>query len=97
MRKPKEHLTQSDLELFVHNLLENLVAVGALEGGAAKEHLVDENAKCPPVDGRRVAESSDDLRRNVLGRPPTRIGDEIRHAATRIVRSETRNKRALAC
>ena len=49
------------LDLFVHDALEDVVAVGTLKRRSAEQHLVDENAKGPPVNGRAVTEAGDHL------------------------------------
>mmetsp|Transcript_7179 Transcript_7179/g.18724 ORF Transcript_7179/g.18724 Transcript_7179/m.18724 type:complete len:307 (+) Transcript_7179:97-1017(+) len=53
-------------QLVVDDAIHGVVEVGALEGRAADEHLVDEDAKGPPVDGGGLALSLDDFGRNVL-------------------------------
>mmetsp|Transcript_22050 Transcript_22050/g.54534 ORF Transcript_22050/g.54534 Transcript_22050/m.54534 type:complete len:296 (+) Transcript_22050:1223-2110(+) len=49
-----------------HDVLQRLVKVRALEGRAAGNHLVEEDAKGPPVDGVRLAGATDDFRCDVL-------------------------------
>lgn len=45
-----------------------------LERGFTDDHLVDEDAEGPPVDGMRVAFVEDDFWRNVLGSSTDGIG-----------------------
>jgi hypothetical protein len=47
--------------LVLEDRIEDLVLVVAAERRLAEEHLVDENAKRPPVDGAPVALLEEDL------------------------------------
>ena len=67
------HLVAEDLLINVHRV------VGA-KGRLADEHLKDQDAECPPVDGEVVALVGDDLGREVLGRAaerPRTVGDDL--------------------
>lgn len=58
-----------DLQRLVEDGLEQLHPVLAAVGGEAGDHLVDDAAEAPPVNGLSVALLLDDLRRQVLGSP----------------------------
>ena len=60
------------------------VSVLALEWGGAVQHLVDEDAEGPPIDGTGVAASFDNFWGYVLFSPDERVGTEIRYAGFRI-------------
>jgi len=65
-----------DLAVDVHGVL-------VLEGREARQHLVDQDAQGPPVDGFSVALVQQDLRRDVLRRAANReraLRDDLREA-----------------
>ena len=48
------------------NIGECGILTAAFEWGEAQQHLVQQHTVRPPVDGRRVADPADHLRRDVL-------------------------------
>ena len=56
------------------DLLEELLPVAAVEGGQAREHLVEEGAQGPPVHGAAVALAVEDLGGEVLRRAAEAVG-----------------------
>ena len=62
-----------DLEVAAADLLEEHVAVAAVEGRQARQHLVEQRAEAPPVDSAPVARAVQHLRREVLGRAAERV------------------------
>lgn len=55
------------------NIVEHYVAILVVEGWHAREHLVGEDAEGPPVRGRGVTYTSEDLRCYVLWSSTERI------------------------
>ncbi len=51
------------------NTVEHDALVRIVEGRDADQHLVDQNAEAPPIDGVVVADASEHLRREVLRSP----------------------------
>lgn len=64
-------------ERLVENEIEGVVPSGALEGRDAKEHLVEENTKRPPVDCAGVAVPQDDFGREILFGADKRVGAQV--------------------
>ena len=52
--------------LTISNLVKEILDSSAPEGRGTNEHLVEDHAHRPPVDGEPVALSEDDLRGNVV-------------------------------
>ena len=79
--------TIQDGDILLGDLLQNFVPRllalhrSLLERIDAADHLVEEHAKGPPVDGEGMTVSPDDLGREILGRAAESIG----HAVTRLL------------
>merc|ERR1719491_2758369 len=57
-----------ELELALQDLLVDTEGVLVVKRRVPGQHLVDEDAQCPPIDALAVAFALDDLGREVLGR-----------------------------
>lgn len=51
----------------------HLVLIRVVKGRYADDHLVDEDAECPPVESFVVSAAHDHLRREILGRAAERV------------------------
>lgn len=78
------------------NVGEGGIAVLALERRCSVEHLVYQDAECPPIDSTRMAATLDHFRRNVLLCAYKRIRTEVVNTRLRIYRWEVARRSAVA-
>ena len=72
--------TFRERNLILEDIGKSAISVLALERSGSVKHLIDQDAKRPPINGTSVTATLNNLGSNVLLRPDKRIGSEAAYA-----------------